>query len=99
MARDVVGSHPSPTVAGASVVWWRNPAVRGIIAQAVVVAAVIGLGYYLVSNLHQHGGAANTHGFGFLQQQAGFAIGEIAGSPYRPPDSYGRAFVPAFSSP
>lgn len=93
MAREVIGNRASPPVAGASVAWWRNPVIRGIIAQAVVVGAVIGVGYYLVSNLLINLDERRIRtGFGFLGQQAGFAIGESIIS-FAPTDTYGRAFV------
>ncbi len=93
MAHDVVGRHASQPSAGAPVIWWRNPAIRGIIAQILVLGAVVGLGYYLVSNLLVNLEERRIRtGFGFLQQQAGFAIGESIIS-FAPTDSYGRAFV------
>ena len=93
MAHDIVESRSGLTSAGATVVWWRNPAIRAIIAQLLVLGAVVALGYYLVSNLlvNLEDRRIRT-GFGFLDQQAGFAIGESV-IPFAPTDSYGRAFV------
>lgn len=93
MARDVVGTHSSPHMDGGVVVWWRNPAVRGLIAQFLVLGAVVALGYYLVSNLLVNLEERRIRtGFDFLGQQAGFAIGESIIS-FAPTDTYGRAFV------
>jgi general L-amino acid transport system permease protein len=93
MARDIVDTSSAPTTAGGSVVWWRNPTVRAIIAQLLVLGAVVALGYYLVSNLLVNLEERRIRtGFGFLDQQAGFAIGESIIS-FEPTDSYGRAFV------
>ncbi len=93
MARDVVGTRARASDAGAAVAWWRNPAVRGLLAQLLVLGAVVALGYYLVSNLLINLEERRIRtGFGFLDQQAGFAIGESLIS-FAPTDSYGRAFV------
>ena len=93
MAHDVAGTRPRASDAGAVVAWWRNPAVRGLIAQLLVLGAVVGLGYYLVSNLLVNLEERRIRtGFGFLDQQAGFAIGESMIA-FAPTDSYGRAFI------
>jgi general L-amino acid transport system permease protein len=58
-----------------------------------VLGAVVALGYYLVSNLLINLEERRIRtGFGFLEQQAGFAIGESMIS-FAPTDSYGRAFI------
>jgi general L-amino acid transport system permease protein len=93
MAHDVVATRARASDAGAAVAWWRNPAIRGLIAQLVVLGVVVALGYYLVSNLLINLEQRRIRtGFGFLQQQAGFAIGESMIS-FAPTDSYGRAFI------
>lgn len=93
MAREVIGERSGTAAAGAAVAWWRNPAIRGIIAQALVALAVVALGYYLVSNLLINLEERRIRtGFDFLEQQAGFAIGESIIS-FSPTDSYGKAFV------
>ena len=72
--------------------FWRNPAARGIIYQALFVAVVVAVGIFLVHNtlvnLHRQNIAT---GFGFLDREAGFGIGESL-VPYSPADTYGRAF-------
>jgi len=93
MARDVLTSQPSQPTAAAAVAWWRNPAVRGLLAQLFVLGVVVGVGYYLVSNLLVNLEERRIRtGFGFLDQQAGFAIGESIIS-FAPTDSYARAFL------
>src|SRR5260370_25083271 len=72
---------------------WRNPAVRGIAYQILFVAAVAALGAFLVHNtlvnLRRQGIAS---GFGFLDREAAFGIGESLIA-YSPADTYARAFL------
>src|SRR5690606_632458 len=64
---------------------------RPLIYQAVLLVAVGVLAWYLVANTLANLQARNiTTGFGFLADEAGFAIGESM-LPYTPTDSYGRA--------
>src|SRR5690554_6281602 len=70
---------------------WNDPATRALFYQVVVVGIVGFVVWYLVSNtLHNLSVRNISTGFGFLQREAGFAIGE---SPiaYTPADTYGRA--------
>src|SRR4051794_39789353 len=72
---------------------WRDPAVRGVVIQIVFVAAVLALGVFLVHNTLQNLSRQNiATGFGFLEREAGFSIGEHL-IPYAPADTYARAFV------
>lgn len=72
---------------------WHQPAVRGIVYQVLAVGAVGLLAWFLISNT-----LANLHsrniasGFGFLNGEAGFAIGESVIA-YSPQDSVGRAIL------
>lgn len=72
---------------------WRNPNVRAVAFQAVAIVAILLLAVYLVSttmaNLEQRG---IRSGFGFLNNEAGFRIGETL-IPYSASDSYARAFL------
>jgi general L-amino acid transport system permease protein len=72
---------------------WHNPTARGIIYQVLFVAVVVAAGIFLVHNtlvnLHRQNIAT---GFGFLDREAGFGIGEALIS-YSPADTYGRAFL------
>lgn len=73
--------------------FWNNPTVRSVAYQVVLIGGVIAVGGYLVHNtlvnLDRQGIAT---GFGFLNREAAFEIGE---SPiaYAPSDTYGRAFL------
>src|SRR3954451_18885759 len=72
---------------------WRDPAVRGVVIQIVFVAAVLALGAFLVHNTLQKLRRQNiATGFGFLDREAGFSIGEHL-IPYSPADTYARAFL------
>jgi general L-amino acid transport system permease protein len=72
---------------------FNNERARGLLYQALLLAAVLGLGWYLVSNTLHNLQTRNIQvGFGFLAKEAGFEIAEKAVA-YEPTDSYGRAFV------
>ncbi len=85
---DAMKSSPSGKVA-----FWYDPRMRSILYQIGVLAAVGLLGYYLVSNT-----IANLErqsiatGFGFLQKEASFEIGESL-IPYSAADKYARALL------
>ena len=67
--------------------------VRGIFWQALLLAAVIGVGWYLFNNTQANLARSNIQvGFDFLGKEAGF---EIAESPiaYDATHTYGRAFL------
>ena len=70
MATDIIRRPARPPL-------WRNPAVRGIVYQLLFVAAIAALGAFLVHNtlvnLHRQNIAT---GFGFLDREAAFGIGE-----------------------
>lgn len=70
---------------------WNDPKVRAIAYQVLVVGLVaIGV-WYLVSNtLHNLSVRNIATGFGFLDREAGFAIGETP-IEYTPADTYSRA--------
>ncbi|AZG06782.1 amino acid ABC transporter permease [Pigmentiphaga sp. H8] len=72
---------------------WSNPSVRSTVYQALALAAVAGLAWFLVSNTLANLAARNiSSGFGFLGREAGFAIGE-APIRYDPQDTYARAIL------
>src|SRR6516225_3126483 len=86
MATDII-RHPARPAP------WRNPAIRGIVFQVLFVAAVLALGAFLVHNTvvnlrHQN----IASGFGFLDREAAFGIGESLIA-YTPADTYARAFL------
>ena len=70
-----------------------NEKARGIFWQVVLVIAVIGVGWYLLSNTQANLAARNISvGFDFLGREAGFEIGESLIS-YSATSSYTRAFL------
>ncbi|TEA79127.1 amino acid ABC transporter permease [Allopusillimonas ginsengisoli] len=70
---------------------WNNPGFRSLIYQILVLGIVGVAAWYLVSNtLHNLAVRNISSGFGFLDREAGFAIGESVIS-YQPADTYGRA--------
>jgi general L-amino acid transport system permease protein len=80
----IAPSRPAP---------WRDPRIRAIAYQLGFLAAVIGLGAFLVHNMLGNIGRQNiATGFGFLHQEAAFGIGESLIA-YSPADTYGRAFL------
>ena len=86
MATDIIrpGARPSP---------WRNPAIRGVIYQILFVAVVVALGWFLVHNTVVNLRRQNiASGFGFLDREAAFGIGESLIA-YSPADTYARAFL------
>jgi len=72
---------------------WRDPAVRAIAIQVLFVAAVAGLIAFLAYNTFANLRRQNiATGFGFLEREAAFGIGESVIA-YSPADSYARAFL------
>ncbi|TAL77921.1 MAG: amino acid ABC transporter permease [Burkholderiaceae bacterium] len=72
---------------------WQEPGVRAVVFQCLLLAAVAGVAWFLVSNTLANLASRNiTTGFGFLHQEAGFAIGESL-IPYTSADTYGRAII------
>jgi general L-amino acid transport system permease protein len=89
MASETIDAHlrsrrPSP---------WRDPRVRGIVLQVLFVAVIAAffalLAHNTLVNLRRQNIAS---GFGFLDREAAFGIGESLIA-YSPADTYGRAFV------
>ncbi len=72
---------------------WRDARLRGIALQIVFVAAIVAvigfLAYNTIVNLRRQSIAT---GFGFLEREAAFGIGESLIA-YSPADSYARAFL------
>jgi general L-amino acid transport system permease protein len=66
----------------------NNPAVRGFIIQIVVVVAIIAFAWWIVTNTAANLQRANiASGFDFLEERAGFEIGQSP-IPYNPDRSY-----------
>ena len=77
---------------------WRDPKLRGIAYQVLFVAAVVGFGAFLVHNTMVNIGRQHiATGFGFLDREAAFGIGESLIA-YSPADTYGRAFLVGLSN-
>jgi len=71
---------------------WHDPVVRGIVFQIVFVATVVALAAFLIHNTLDNLDRRHiATGFGFLDREASFAIGETLIA-YSPADSYARAF-------
>jgi len=76
-----------------NVAFWYDPRKRSIFYQLGVMAMVGLLGYYLVSNtLANLERQAIATGFGFLEKEASFEIGESV-IPYSAADNYTRALL------
>ena len=76
-----------------AVPFWRDVRVLSVLSQIIFVLVVFALFGFLFSNLtlamRQRGLVA---GFDYLRNTSGFEIGESI-IPYRPTDTYGRAYV------
>ena len=72
---------------------FRHERARNILYQVLLLAAVVGIVWWLVSNtLHNLESRKIQTGFGFLAREAGFEIAETHVE-YQPSDSYYRAFL------
>lgn len=72
---------------------WNDPRYRAIIYQLVLLGGLVLLFWYLIDNVMTNLARQNiASGFGFLNREAGFAIGEGI-IDYSAADTYGRAFL------
>ncbi len=72
---------------------WNDPFTRGVIYQVLILGMLGFCVWYLVSNtLHNLAVRNISTGFGFLDREAGFAIGESSIA-YTPSDTYGCAIL------
>lgn len=72
---------------------WNDPGLRAVVYQIVALVVVALVAWFLVSNtLHNLSVRNIATGFGFLDREAGFAIGETPIA-YSPSDTYGRAIL------
>ena len=82
-----------PSQASGKVAFWYDPRKRSLLYQLGILAMVGLLGYYLVSNTRANlERQAIATGFGFLQKEAAFEIGESLIS-YSAADRYVRALL------
>jgi general L-amino acid transport system permease protein len=66
---------------------------RGLLIQAALLFAIIGIGWWLVGNAQDNMAKRGLQfGFGFLDRPAGIPIGEMM-IPYTPADTYARALT------
>jgi general L-amino acid transport system permease protein len=73
--------------------FWQDPSKRSIVYQILVVCMVGLLGWYLISNtLNNLQRQSIATGFGFIQKESSFEIGESL-IPYSAADTYGRALI------
>ncbi len=73
--------------------WWRDPRVRGFLAQALVLLAIGALLYVFISNASANLARQKiATGFGFLDDTAGFGIIQTLIA-YSEEASYGRALL------
>jgi general L-amino acid transport system permease protein len=72
---------------------WNDARIRGIVYQVLFVAVIAALGAFLVHNTLVNLRRQNiASGFGFLDREAAFGIGESLIA-YSPADTYARAFL------
>jgi general L-amino acid transport system permease protein len=89
MATDTATAAPRP----ARPAPWHNPRIRGIAYQILFVALVAAFGAFLIHNTLVNLRRQNiASGFGFLDREAAFGIGESLIA-YSPADTYARAFL------
>jgi len=82
-----------PSQASGKVAFWYDPRKRSLLYQLGILAMVGLLGYYLVSNTQANlERQAIATGFGFLEKEAAFEIGESLIS-YSAADRYARALL------
>jgi general L-amino acid transport system permease protein len=91
MTDDTIHTQQSPLSTKTAL--WYDPRTRSILYQVGVLAMVGLLGYYLVSNtLANLERQAIATGFGFLEKEASFEIGESV-IPYTAANNYTRALL------
>ena len=91
MSKDYTGAKSGPRTH--KIAFWYDPKKRSVLFQLGVLAMVGLLGYYLVSNtLANLERQAIATGFGFLDREASFEIGESV-IPYSAANKYARALL------
>ena len=89
-------ARPGPGAASARRSPWslNNPRVRAVVTQVVLVAAVVlGVWYLAANTAHNLEVRKIASGFGFLDREAGFEIGESPFIPYDAADKYRTAII------
>ena len=91
MTRESAGPEQNPQTD--KIAFWYDPKKRSVVYQLGVVLMVGLLGYYLVSNTLTNLERQNiATGFGFLEKEASFEIGESV-IPYSAANKYARALL------
>jgi general L-amino acid transport system permease protein len=86
-------NRPGGTETSQAVPFWRNPRNRAVVFQAVTLLLVCSAGYYIFVNTQANLQRQSiSTGFGFLNREAGFGIGEAL-IRYSAADSYARALL------
>lgn len=76
--------------------WWNDQHVRSLLYQAgVLLAVILIIGWFASNAMSNLAKAGIATGFGFLNREAGFGIGENL-IEYSPANTYGRALVVGF---
>ena len=84
--RDTIGEHAAERIP-----FWHDPDKLAVFYQAMALALVFAVGYYLFYNAQTNLARQSIRtGFGFLHREAGFEIGESVVA-YSAADSYARA--------
>lgn len=91
MAIDHADPLPAEAEAQSRVFFLNNPAVRGFVVQALLLAALIAFAWWMIANTAANLQRANiASGYGFLDERAGFEIGQSP-VPYTPDRTYAYA--------
>lgn len=85
-------AHSTPHAAPNKPSFWNDPQKRGILIQALVLAAIFAFFAYIFHNtLSNYAQRGISTGFGFLSNSAGFGISQTL-LPYQESDSYWQVF-------
>ena len=96
MAIEHAGGLPDEAEGEGRVFFLNNPAVRGVIVQAVLIVALLAFTWWIIANTAANLQRANiAAGYDFLEERAGFEIGQSP-VPYSPDRSYGYALYVGF---
>jgi general L-amino acid transport system permease protein len=84
---------PPSRITQSKTAWYNDPTTRGLAIQAVLLVAVLGVGWAAYSNFIANSTARGvTFGFDYLGRRAGFEIGESV-IHYSADDTFGRALL------
>jgi general L-amino acid transport system permease protein len=96
MAIDHADQLPAGAGAQRKAFFLNNPAVRGFVVQVVLVVGLLAFAWWIITNTAANLQRANiASGYGFLEERAGFEIGQSPIS-YSPDRSYAYALYVGF---